>query len=82
MPFLPDAVFSAHATHGEVIPPGVSVPAATRGFSASWSGLAFSEQSPSASALSAHGPNRCALELSRMPEPSLPTALEDLADTM
>ena len=55
-PWVPLPTSSLHAIHGTVVPPGVSVPAATRGSSASWPGTAFSEQRSSWACDSAHGP--------------------------
>src|SRR6188472_3123958 len=47
---------SDHVTHGTVTPPGVRVPVATRGSSASLPASLFSEQASSASVDSAHEP--------------------------
>src|SRR5690242_11043160 len=47
---------SAQTTHGTVGVPGVRVPAATRGSSASLLGIAFSEHASSAPVDAAHGP--------------------------
>src|SRR5262245_6784187 len=55
---------SCQTTHGTVVPPAVSVPAATRGFSASRRAIALSVHPSSASWLSAQWPNPCAPELS------------------
>src|SRR4051794_30377637 len=52
----PALVSSCHTTHGTVGVPGVSVPVATRGFSALAPGLLLSVHFSSAAVLSAHGP--------------------------
>src|ERR1039458_6192085 len=55
---LPDPVSSAHTTHGTVAVPGVSVPEATLGSSASRAGFAFSEHPSSALTDAAQGRRR------------------------
>src|SRR5437867_5821962 len=70
---------SCQTTHGTVVPPGVSVPAATRGFSASRRAIALSEQASSASWLSAQLPKPWAPEVSRTfvwPAVPFPTATQ------
>ena len=62
---LPSPMSSCQTTHGTVAPPGVSVPAATRGFSASRRAIALSVHASSASWLSAQLPKPCAPEVSR-----------------
>src|SRR5450755_4709036 len=57
MAWRPVPVSSAQTTHGTVVPPGVSAPAATLGSSAPCDGLALSEQASSADADAAQGPN-------------------------
>ena len=71
---LPEPVSSAQATHGTVGLPGVSVPAATRGSSASCSGLAFSEHLSSALVDAAHGTEsgRRARRVEHVGEPGVP----------
>src|SRR3954451_19725078 len=68
---------SDHVTHGTVVPPGVSVPVATRGSSASLPASLFSEQASSASVETEHGPNALAPHVSSTsfwPVVPLPTA--------
>src|SRR6266481_430510 len=70
---------SCQTTHGTVVPPGLSVPAATRGFSASRRAIALSEHASSASGLSAQLPKPCALKVSRTlvcPAVPFPTATQ------
>src|SRR5262245_25745285 len=71
---------SSHTTQGTVAPPGVSEPAATRGFSASLPATLFSEQASSAACDSAQGPKPCvAPEVSSTclsPAVPLPTACQ------
>src|SRR5437016_12156934 len=70
---------SCQTTHGTVVPPGVSVPAATRGFPASRRAIALSEQASSASWLSAQLPKPWAPEVSRTfvwPAVPFPTATQ------
>src|SRR4051794_3859584 len=55
--------FSCHTTHGTVAAPGVRVPAATRGFSASWVATLLSEQASSAACEAAQGPKLCGGEV-------------------
>src|SRR5438552_2728106 len=76
---LPSPISSCQTTHGTVVPPGFSVPAATRGFSASRRAIALSVHASSASWLSAQSPNPCAPEVSRMlvrPAVPFPTATQ------
>src|SRR5437762_1322108 len=56
---------SCQTTHGTVAPPGFSVPAATRGFSASRRATALSVHASSAASVSAQLPKPCAPEVSR-----------------
>src|SRR5438552_4630745 len=70
---------SCHTTHGTVVPPGLSVPAATRGFSASRRAIALSAHASSASWPSAQLPKPCAPEVSRTlvwPAVPFPTATQ------
>src|SRR5258706_10014588 len=74
---LPLPTSSCQTTHGTVAPPGGSVPAATRGFSASRLATALSEHASSAPWLSAQLPKPCAPEVSRTlvwPAVPFPTA--------
>src|SRR5437773_5124685 len=76
---LPSPISSCQTTHGTVVPPGFSVPAATRGFSASRRAIALSVHASSASWLSAQLPKPCAPEESRMlvcPAVPFPTAIQ------
>src|SRR3989454_5590274 len=76
---LPSPISSCQTTHGTVVPPGFSVPAATRGFSASRRAIALSVHASSASWLSAQLPKPCAPEVSRMlvcPAVPFPTAIQ------
>src|SRR5215831_7421264 len=73
----PSPISSSHTTHGTVGCPGVSVPAATRGFSASARVSVLSAQLSSFSADAAHGPYLFGPEASRTfvcPAVPLPTA--------
>src|SRR4051794_26145673 len=74
MPCLPDGRSSDHATHGTVGLPGTSVPAATRGSSASLDGSAFCEQASSATWVAAQAP--APPVVSSTPEPARPTAVQ------
>src|SRR5262245_65503521 len=60
----PRARSSCQTTHGTVVPPGVSVPAAPSGLAASRRTIALSLDASSASWLSAQLPNPCAPEVS------------------
>src|SRR4051794_23440074 len=64
IPWIPFPVSSEKVTHGTVGVFGVSVPAATRGSSASRAASAFSEQALSAALLAAHAPKPLAPERS------------------
>jgi len=61
---FPPPMTSCHTTQGTVGLPGVSVPAATRGFSASLPATLFSVHPSSASRLSAQLPKPCVPEVS------------------
>src|SRR5690349_17535333 len=68
---------SEKTTHGAVVPPGVSVPVATRGSSASFDPTRFREQASSAATDAAHGPKPLAPVVSSVfvwPAVPLPTA--------
>src|SRR4051812_39305904 len=77
MPWWPLGSTSDHATHGDVVPPGVNVPVATRGSSASLSGATLRLTASSAAVLDAGAPKPCVLEVSStltLPAVPLPTA--------
>src|SRR4051794_11183092 len=69
---------SENATHGTVTPPGVRVPAATRGSSASLPASLFSEQASSAACDAAHAPKPLpdVSSMLALPAVPLPTACQ------
>src|SRR4051794_36699945 len=77
IPWLPLGSASDHATHGAVMPPGVKVPAAIRGSSASRSAATFSEHASSDAWSTAHAPKPCVPLVSKvftLPAVPRPTA--------
>src|SRR5437867_2910870 len=76
---LPSPISFCQTTHGTVVPPGFSEPAATRGFSASRRAIALSVHASSTSWLSAQLPKPCAPKVSRTlvcPAVPFPTATQ------